>query len=149
LTWLFDVNVLMAIADTEHPFHRSIHGWLGRHKNIIWASCPITENGFVRIVSQPNFRGTRRTPSEAVGFLRSMKASASGSHVFWADDCSISDSDAVIHERLVVPSQITDVYLAALALRHGGKLVTFDRGIPWQCVRGGSVDLIEIPPSVV
>lgn len=149
MTWLFDINVLLAIVDPLNPFHRTIHNWLGEHKNAGWATCPITENGFVRILAQPKYRGARRTAPEAIELLRSMKAEALQSHVFWADDCSISDSESVMHERLVAPSQITDVYLAALALRHGGRFLTFDRGIPWQCIRGASSELVEIPRAVI
>ncbi len=145
MIWLFDVNVLVAIVDPAHVFHSSIHAWLQQHRKATWSSCPITENGMIRSLSQPSYRGTRRTLSEAVALLRDMKQSRSWTHTFWADDYSISDSASVAAEKLVTPGQITDVYLAALALRKGGKLVTFDRGIPWQAIPGGSARLIENP----
>lgn len=74
-----------------------------------------------------------------------MKDSPTRRHAFWADDYSLSEAAAVEAERLVTPAQITDVYLLALALRKGGKLLTFDRNIPWQCVPGGTAALIENP----
>lgn len=125
MIWLFDVNVLIAIVDPAHVFHSAIHIWLQRHRKATWSSCPITENGLIRVLSQPAYRGTRRTPSEAVALLRSMKQSRSWTHTFWADDYSISDPASVAAEKLVTAGQITDVYLAALAMRKGGKLVTF------------------------
>jgi len=148
LTWLFDVNVLIAIVDPTHVFHSTIHAWLQRHGKATWSSCPITENGMIRVLSQPAYRGTRRTPAEAIALLRAMKQSPSWTHRFWADDYSISDPASVAAERLVTPGQITDVYLAALAMRKGGKLVTFDQAIPWQSIPGGSAKLIENPSLI-
>jgi hypothetical protein len=74
-----------------------------------------------------------------------MKQSPSWTHTFWADELSISDPASVAAEKLVTPGQITDVYLAALAMRKGGRLVTFDRAIPWQVIPGASARLIENP----
>jgi toxin-antitoxin system PIN domain toxin len=145
LIWLFDVNVLIAIVDPGHVFHPTIHAWLQRHRKAAWSSCPITENGMIRILSQPGYRGTKRSPAEAFALLREMKQSPSWTHKFWADDYSISDPANVESEKVVTPGQITDVYLAALALRKGGRLVTFDREIPWQSIPGGSARLIENP----
>ena len=145
MIWLFDVNVLIAIVDPAHVFHPTIQAWLQKHRKATWSSCPITENGMIRILSQPAYRGTRRSPAEAVALLRDMKQSPSWTHTFWADDHSISDPASVAAEKLVTPGQITDVYLAALAMLKGGRLVTFDRAIPWQAIPGGSARLIENP----
>jgi toxin-antitoxin system PIN domain toxin len=145
LIWLFDVNVLIAIVDPEHVFHPAIHTWLQQHRKATWASCPITENGMIRVLSLPAYKHTRRTPAEAITLLRSMKQSSSWTHKFWADELSISDPASVAAEKLVTPAQITDVYLAALAMRKGGRLVTFDRAIPWQVIPGASARLIENP----
>ena len=121
---LFDVNVLIAIVDPAHVFHSRIHAWLQRLGKATWASCPLTENGLIRILSTPAYQGTRKTPAEAIDLFRAMKE-GTWKHVFWADDYSISDAARVVAERVVAPGQITDVYLAALALRKGGRLVTF------------------------
>ncbi len=145
MIWLFDVNVLISIVDPAHVFHPTIHAWLQQHRKATWASCPISENGLIRVLSQPAYRGTRRTPAEAIALLRAMKQSSSWAHTFWADDYSISDPASVAAEKLAAPGQITDVYLAALAMRKGGRLVTFDRAIPWQVIPGGSARLIENP----
>jgi toxin-antitoxin system PIN domain toxin len=145
LIWLFDVNVLIAIADSSHIFHEAIHRWLAHRDEQTWASCPITENGMIRVLSQPAYRGGARTPAESIATLRGMKEARPWRHVFWADDFSITDESTILSERIAGAKQITDVYLAALAKRHGGRLVTFDAGIAWQAAEGGNTNLIEIP----
>jgi toxin-antitoxin system PIN domain toxin len=140
------VNVLLAIADTEHMFHRSIHEWLGAHREELWASCPLTENGFVRILSQPSYRGSRLNTAEAIETLRRLKAASGRRHVFWSDEVSITDRAAFDRAKIAGHAQITDVYLAVLAWRKHGRLVTFDTQIPWHAVIGATADLIEIPP---
>jgi len=145
LIWLFDVNVLIAIADPSHVFHPAIHRWLSGCADQTWASCPMTENGMARILSQPAYAGGARAPAQAIATLRRMKQASPWKHVFWSDDLSITDEDAIRSERIAGPKQITDVYLAAMAQRRGGRLVTFDSGVAWQAVRGGSRELIEVP----
>jgi hypothetical protein len=145
LIWLFDVNVLISIADSSHVFHGAIHRWLASRGERTWASCPITENGMVRVLSQPAYRGGARTPDEAIAALRGMKEARPWKHVFWPDDFSLCERQAILAERIASGRQLTDVYLAALARRRGGRLVTFDAGIAWQAVEGGSADLIEVP----
>jgi toxin-antitoxin system PIN domain toxin len=145
LIWLFDVNVLIAIADSAHIFHRAIHRWIADAREQNWATCPITENGMIRVLSQPAYRGGARTPAEAIALLQKMKEARPWRHVFWAEDFSMGDPNAIIAERIAGAKQVTDVYLAALALRRGGRLVTFDTGVAWQAVKNGSDELIEVP----
>ena len=121
MIWLFDVNVLIAIADSSHIFHDAIHRWLARCEEQTWASCPVTENGMVRVLSQPAYRGGVRTPAEAIATLRGMKEARPWRHVFWADDVSITDTNAIAGERIAGAKQITYVYLIAMARRHGGR----------------------------
>ena len=85
------------------------------------------------------------SPAEAIALLRQMKEARPWKHVFWDDDFSIGDRASILSDRLVGSRQVTDVYLAALALRRGGRLVTFDTGAAWQAVNGGSKALIEVP----
>jgi predicted nucleic acid-binding protein len=92
LTWLFDVNVLIAIADSNHIFHQAIHGWLASAVPRTWASCPITENGRIRVLSQSAYRDGTWSPAEAIAILRKMKEARPWKHVFWADDFSVTDS---------------------------------------------------------
>jgi toxin-antitoxin system PIN domain toxin len=140
------VNVLLAIADTEHIFHRSIREWLNAHPGEEWATCPMTENGFVRVSSQPSYRGGTKAPAESIEMLRGMKSARVMRHTFWPDEISLTDASAVNIARLAGHRQIADVYLAALAFRKQGRLVTFDARIPWHAVVGATAELIEIPP---
>ena len=87
--WLFDINVLIAIADRAHVFHECMHRWLKAHAGETWASCPLTENGFVRILAQPGYRGGPFTAFEAIDALARMKAAPDRRHVFWPDSISI------------------------------------------------------------
>jgi toxin-antitoxin system PIN domain toxin len=140
------VNVLLATTDTEHVFHRSIREWLGAHRGEEWATCPMTENGFVRVSSQPTYRGGTKTPAESIEMLRAMKSARVMRHTFWSDEISLTDASAVNSARLTGHSQIADVYLAALAFRKQGRLVTFDAAVAWHAVIGATAELIEIPP---
>lgn len=145
MIWLFNVNVLIAIADPEHVFHHAIHRWLTETPDKTWASCSITENGMVRVLTQAAYRSGARSATEAVATLRQMKEATPWRHVFWAEELSMTDSQAIYAERIAGAKQVTDVYLAALALRNAGRLVTFDSRVPWQAVASGTARLIEIP----
>ncbi|MBL8228288.1 MAG: PIN domain-containing protein [Bryobacterales bacterium] len=145
--FLFDVNVLIAIADSEHSHHTTIHEWLSRQSGGAWASCPLTENGFVRVVSQPIYRGGARSPCEAIDLLRRMKQAPRWKHYFWADECSLTDPSVFHDTRIAGPRQITDLYITALAHSHQARLVTFDASIPWQAVVGASADTILVLTS--
>ena len=98
-----------------------------------------------RVLSQPAYAGGTRASAEAIVTLRRMKQARPWRHVFWGDDFSVTDEDAIRSERIGGPKQITDLYLAAMARRRGGRLVTFDAGVAWQAVQGGSKELIEVP----
>jgi len=124
---LLDVNVLLALLDADHVHHRLARKWLESEIDHGWASCPLTENGFVRIVSQPRYPSPIRV-TEAVRLLGA--ATRTPQHEFWPDDLSLLDGDLVDPTRVHGPRQVTDVYLLALAARNGGRFVTFDRTIP-------------------
>ena len=130
---LFDVNVLIALLDQAHPHHDTASTWLKGTIKHGWASCPITQNGCIRIMSQPSYPGAR-APALIIERLR--EAMGHAAHEFWPDDASIIDPSAVDGTRMHGARQITDTYLLALALRHGGRLVTFDSGIALAAVKG-------------
>jgi toxin-antitoxin system PIN domain toxin len=132
---LFDVNFLIALLDQAHAFHERAHAWWGLNHGAGWASCPIVENGVVRIMTHPHYTRTRRlAPGQVLDALRAFAASAD--HAFWPDALSLRDGDAFDPRHVLGPRQVTDVYLLGLAVRHGGRLVTFDAAIPRQAVRG-------------
>ena len=113
--------------------HRRATEWLRDHARSSWASCPITENGSVRIMAQPAYPNA---PPVAAVIARLGAATRHPSHAFWPDDISLLDDASAEAERLVRARHVTDVYLLALAVKHSGRLVTFDGGIPLQAVQG-------------
>lgn len=130
---LFDVNVLIALLDTEHVGHRSATAWWGEHLRSGWASCPLTQNGAARVMSSPGY-GHPLPVSEIIERLA--EACGTRHHAFWPDDLSLTDSAVFDRARLLGPKQITDRYLLALAVRNDGRLVTFDRAIAPTAVVG-------------
>lgn len=130
---LLDVNVLIAMLDEEHADHPLARSWLEEEIGQGWASCALTQNGVVRILSQPRYPNTV-SPSEIVSRLR--EATDTEFHEFWPCDLSLLDVDRFEISRLHGPKQVTDVYLLALAVQREGRFVTFDRAIPLAAVRG-------------
>lgn len=131
---LFDVNVLIALLDRDHVSHKAATTWYGANVNYGWASCPITENGTARVMSSPGYPN----PVAISDVLARLDAAAGVRHEFWPDDISLTDSTVFDRRAILGPKQITDRYLLALAVKHGGRLVTFDRAIRPTGVRGAS-----------
>lgn len=132
---LFDVSILLALIDTAHARHTDVaRWWVASHRSEGWATCPLTQNGFLRIISQRSYANPFDLPDAAVA-LRA--AVALPDHEFWADDFSILDAAHVDHMRLLGPKQITDVCLLALAVKRGGRFVTLDTGISYRAAIGG------------
>jgi hypothetical protein len=131
---LFDVSALLAVFDKDHMFNGAARAWWAVNVHGGWATCPLTQNGFVRIMSQPSYLQKRST----IEALEALRLGVSQSdHEFWPDDISITDGKIFDHTYILGPNQITDVYLLALAVKNGGRLVTFDRGLPLRAVCGG------------
>jgi len=130
---LLDVNVIIALLDSNHAFHERAHDWWAANLKLGWASCPLTENGVVRIMSHPNYSEKARfTPGELIDRLRQFAAQSD--HEFWPDEVSLRDGKLFISERIHSSRQLTDLYLLALATKRRGRLVTFDQGIPLSAV---------------
>jgi toxin-antitoxin system PIN domain toxin len=143
LTYILDVNVLIALIDPKHIAHLPAHEWFSAHSREGWATCPITKNGVVRIVGSPQYPNS---PGIPVGVIASMRSLLSQSgHIFWPDDLSLMDSAKIDASRLLTTAQVTDSYLLALARAHGGKLATLDRRSVADAVVGGvkSLQLIS------
>lgn len=131
---LLDVNVLIALFDPDHVFHTRSHAWWAAHAKEGWASCPLTENGMVRIMSNPKYSSRARfAPGQLIGRLAAF-AEASD-HEFWGDTISLRDSQCFVHERIHGSRQLTDMYLLALAAARGGRLVTFEGTVPKSAVK--------------
>ncbi len=137
---LLDVNVLLALLDGDHVQHVACREWFRSEIAGGWASCGVTQNGFVRIISQPRYPSPV-APAQAIARLAT--ASAGPHHRFVASSVSILDGAAVDRTRILTSRQITDVYLLALAVANDFRLVTFDHSIPLAAVNGaGSADLV-------
>lgn len=128
---LLDVNVLIALLDANHSLHVRATAWFREHAQLGWASCPITQNGWLRIMCHPGYPNS--LPATAVA-ERLAEATATSLHEFWADDITLLDPGLVSLEQVHGPRQLTDVYLLALAARNGGRFVTFDKAIAQETV---------------
>lgn len=129
---LLDINVLIALFDPDHVSHEPAMAWFARHAKEGWASCPLTQNGCVRIMSSPTYPSPQ--PVQAL-VRRLAEACADRIHEFWPDEPSLLDSTAFDTTRIHGPRQITDVYLLGLAVRHDSRFVTFDGRIALEAVR--------------
>jgi len=134
---LLDINVLIALLDTHHVFHSSARAWWMQHRHHGWASCPLTQNGCVRIIAQPSYPNTQPVIT-AVAVLTQLCADSC--HTFWPDDVSLLESTRFTHHHVQGSRQLTDVYLLALAVRYGGRFVTFDSKISLDAVPGATSD---------
>jgi toxin-antitoxin system PIN domain toxin len=137
--YLLDINVLIALIDPAHVQHDRAHEWFAAEGLQAWATCPLTENGVLRIVGSARYPTSPGTPA-AVAELLAILRELSG-HEFWADDITLFDNSCVNSARLLNSSQVTDTYLLALAFAHGGKFATFDRQLVVDAVVNGSKTL--------
>lgn len=124
---LLDVNVLVALFDPGHVHHDAAHDWFAVRRRDGWATCPLTENGLLRVISNPAYPGRHTTLADAVDRL--IRFRASGQHSFWHDSISLCEPSRVDPVHVRGHAQLTDVYLLALAVENAGSLATFDRRI--------------------
>ena len=132
---LLDINVLVALLDSDHIDHERAREWLDDEIGSGWASCAITQNGFVRVISQPRYPSPV-SPTEAIDLLS--QACAEPHHAFWPCDTTLLDASVIDRTHLHGPRQVTDAYLLALATHHEGHFVTFDQAIPITAVVGAT-----------
>jgi toxin-antitoxin system PIN domain toxin len=125
--YLLDTNLLIALLWSSHAQHEGAVKWFARHRAKGWATCPVTQAGFVRIVSNPAFSRDAVQPREAIHVL--FANTASKDHAFWPDELPVAEAVAFAGARLVGHQQVTDAYLLGLALRRGGVLATLDQRI--------------------
>jgi toxin-antitoxin system PIN domain toxin len=130
---LFDVNVLVALHDPQHVHHDIAVDWLEAHAADGWASCPITQNGCLRVLSLPVYPNARRAGELIVALRPSF---AGELHEFWFDDISLMQNGVLLADHVHGHRQLTDLYLLALAVHHKGCFVTFDARIPVSAVMG-------------
>src|SRR5579859_2571499 len=119
-----------------------MHVWFAARRPRTWATCPLTENGLVRVLAQPSYPGGPFAPRRTIGMLRSWIANEGKTYELWTDDVSLTDSTLFRADYVVTPGQVTDVYLLGLAHRHRGRLVSFDRRLLWEAIEGATAALI-------
>jgi uncharacterized protein len=141
-TFLLDVNVLVALAWPSHQFHGRVRAWFAAKVAKNWATCPFTQAGFLRVISNPAFSRGDVRPVDALRVLET-NLNHPGHH-FWPNDLNLREA---FHKfRLTGHQQITDAYLLALAIHHKGKLATVDKSIQDLVVAGrmesGHVELV-------
>jgi len=139
MVFLLDVNVLIALIDPAHIQHDAVHEWFATHGRQAWATCPLTENGVVRIVGNPRYPNSPGSPSEVVKLMAELLLLPG--HQFWTDSISLMDENRIDASRLLGSGQVTDSYLLALACANNGQLATFDRRLVVDAVRDGACGL--------
>jgi uncharacterized protein len=142
IRYLLDVNVLIALIDPSHVQHDRAHAWFASHGSKSWATCPLTENGVLRIVGHPRYPNSPGTPAAVAELL--VRFRSLPGHQFWADDLSVFETRRVHLARLLDSAQVTDSYLLALAAEHSGKLATFDKRLVTSAVSAGTKALALI-----
>ncbi|WP_413709588.1 TA system VapC family ribonuclease toxin [Rhizobium sp. Rhizsp82] len=141
MSYLLDVNVLIALVDSNHEHHDPAHRWFEKNRDG-WATCAITENGLIRIVSNPRYPNSTNSPVVVAEMLAALKALPG--YEFWPEAISILEGSVFRPNQLRSYQQITDTYLLGLAVRNRGHLATFDRHISTNAVIGGSSALYQI-----
>jgi hypothetical protein len=139
---LLDVNLLVALFDADHVHHDLAHDWFADNRARGWATCAITEAGFVRVLANPGYSSPMSRPVDLVARLRQL-CGTSG-HRFWAGDVSFLDATLFDCARVAGHRQLTDLYLLGLAHRHDGCLATFDRTMPIGAIVGARRGLLEV-----
>lgn len=137
MTPLLDVNMLVALAWPTHVHHAEAVNWFSDHLPAPWATTSVTQTGFVRVSSNRKVLADARSPAESAAVLRAL--TELDGHEPWIDDLDLVRNPAMPFDHLTGYRQVTDAHLLALAMRHGGRLVTFDRAV---------ADLADTPERV-
>lgn len=141
--FLLDINVLIALIDPAHVQHDRAHEWFASAGSAAWATCPLTENGVLRIVGHARYPSSPGTPAAVAELMIGLRGLPG--HEFWPDDLTLFDARRIHIARMLDSAQVTDSYLLALASLHGGKLATFDRRLVTSTVVNGreTIHLID------
>jgi uncharacterized protein len=131
--------VLIALVDPQHVHHNPAHEWFESAGAAAWATCPLTQNGVLRILSHPRYPNSLGSPAAVAPIIAGLIGLPG--HVFWPDDINLVADPGIDMSVLASSDRITDVYLLALATAKGGRLATFDRRLSPQPVRGGKATL--------
>ena len=139
---LLDVNFLIALCDPDHVHHELAHDWFADNRQHGWATCPLTENGFLRVLSNPAYGAAVHRILDLAALLR--RFCADSAHQFWPATVSLRDETIFNSAFFTGHRQVTDVYLLGLAKKHGGCLVTFDRSVSLRAVVGADASTLAV-----
>jgi toxin-antitoxin system PIN domain toxin len=139
---LLDVNLLVALFFADHVHHDLAHDWFADRRHQGWATCPLTENGLIRVACQQPSDEMLVRPAEVITHLD--RFCKDKHHRAWTDAVSLTDTAVFAPQFIRGHRQLTDVYLLGLAKKMGGQLATFDRTIPLKAVRGAAEDSLQI-----
>lgn len=141
---LLDVNILVAMHDADHPANQMALDWFHNNAMNGWATCPLTENGFMRVYSQTAYKGRTDAPTASFYLLDTLKQTYQASHTFWNDSVSFSNPTLFLPSKVAGHKQITDIYLLGLCQQNGGTLVTLDTGITTAAIVKPHSDLLRL-----
>ena len=144
IKFLLDVNVLIALLDKAHEHHQIANAWVNQNirEGRVWVSCPITQNGCVRIMSYKKYEPIPFPIGKIIDELNHITSTSE--HVFIPDDISLLNSILIDRDKLSNSKQVTDVYLLALAKCNDCQFVTFNRKIAIHIIKDISQDFLEI-----
>ena len=143
MTSLPDVNVLIALAWPNHVHHAAAWAWFEAYRGEGWATCPLTEAGFVRVSCNPSVVRHTVTPLDAIAVLK--RLTELSPHTFWPLDRSIMHLPQSIVARLQGYRQVTDALLLAAAMQRKGRLATLDAGLRGLAAEDQRSSLYVIP----
>ena len=139
---LLDVNMLLALFHEGHVHHEVAHDWFVDHGGSGWASCPMTENGLLRILGSPARVKEHHPLLDVRDLLKTFCHHTT--HQFWPDDISLREIDRFDVGVIRGHQQVTDVFLLGLAVKHGGRFVTLDQRVPLAAVKGATRASLEV-----
>jgi hypothetical protein len=139
---LLDVNIWIALLDDAHQFSARANAFIAQRGTRI-ATCPLVENGVIRVMSQPAYGRQGGVPMQTVR-ARLQQACKELDHEFWPDDITLRDDSKFDFSRVQGHHQVTDLYLLALAVHHGGRLVTLDQGVALASVKGATQKHLQL-----
>lgn len=140
---LLDANFLIALLDSTHSFNKKAHTWWAKERSLGWASCPITENAVLRVMSNPGYDPRNRTSVDDV-IAQLDEFTSMSDHEFYADTISFLDASIFDNGKILGFRQLTDIYLVALATVNKARLVTFDQRINISAVKTASTQNLVI-----
>ena len=142
MRYLLDVNVWIAFLDEAHVHHPTVLAVM-EQKELKVASCPLVENGVIRILNLPGY-----SKFGPVGFERVsnklQEICGEMDYEFWHDSVSMRTAGLIDWSRVLGHNQITDIYLLALAKANHGCLATLDHRVALSTVVGAAAKNLRL-----